>query len=223
MLALAPVLPASRLQPQLSSFPPLLSPTGLAFPRGRITEIYGEPSSGRTSFLINTLAEATRCGETCAWVDLDNTFDPVSAAAAGVRLDRLLWIRCTGDAPAAMRCTDLLLAANGFGVVVVDLGDADKRVIQRIPPNYWYRFRRAVEPTRTVVVVVSQDPIARQCATLSVESRRVETKWSGTAGVSQLLDGVELRYEPRKPVGTPRAGLTVSARPTLENILEPVA
>lgn len=223
MAALAPVIPASRLQPQFPATPPLLSPTGLAFPRGRITEVYGEASSGRTSFLINALAEATRSGETCAWVDADNSFDPVSAAAAGVRLDRLLWIRCNGDAPAAMRCTDLLLAANGFGVVVIDLGDADKRIVQRIPPNYWYRFRRTVEPTRTVLVVISQDPVARQCAALSVESRRVEANWSGTAGVSQLLDGVELRYEPRKPVGTPRGGLTAVTRVPQEDILEPVA
>jgi hypothetical protein len=116
-----------------------------------------------------------------------------------------------------MRSADLLLAANGFGVVVVDLGDTAQRVVQKIPLNYWYRFRRAVEPTRTVLVVISQHPVVRQCATVSVESRRVETKWSGVAGISQLLDGVELRYEPRKPVSMPRAGLTAAAH-TLEAV-----
>jgi len=212
MALLAPVFPASQLQPSLSSFPPLLSSTGLAFPRGRITELYGDPGAGRTSLLINTLSEATRLGETCAWVDLDNTFDPASARAARVCLSRLLWVRCGGEMPAAMRATDLLLTANGFGLIILDLGDTEPRLTQRIPLNYWYRFRRSVEPTRTVLVVVGQTPLARQCATLSVESRRISSNWSGVPKISQLFDGVELRYEPRKPVGTPRGGLTARAR-----------
>jgi recombination protein RecA len=68
------------------------SATG-GLPRGCLTEIYGPASSGRTSLLISILAEATARQEICALVDADDAFDPISAAAAGVRLDRLIWVR----------------------------------------------------------------------------------------------------------------------------------
>src|SRR5215472_11325268 len=77
-------------------------PTGIApldaltkgLARGAITEIFGPPTSGRTSAMISILAEATAQDETCALIDGNNAFDPASAAAAGVELNRLLWVRC---------------------------------------------------------------------------------------------------------------------------------
>ena len=65
-------------------------------PRGAITEIVGAPSSGRTALLYSILAEATARGEACALVDASDAFDPVSAAAAGIDFQELLWIRCAG-------------------------------------------------------------------------------------------------------------------------------
>src|SRR4029450_5425449 len=62
-------------------------------PRGQISEIVGAVSSGRTALLIACLAEATRRGELVALVDALDRFDPPSAAAAGMHLDQLLWIR----------------------------------------------------------------------------------------------------------------------------------
>src|SRR2546421_3871979 len=64
------------------------------FPRGAITEIHGAASCGRTSLLHSTLAAATSSEGTCALVDCSETFDPSSAACAGVRFDRLVWGRC---------------------------------------------------------------------------------------------------------------------------------
>src|SRR5438105_10530161 len=64
------------------------------FPRGAITEIFGPPSSGRTSLLLSTLAHASTHDEVCALIDMSNAFAPDSAARAGVDLLRLLWIRC---------------------------------------------------------------------------------------------------------------------------------
>jgi recA bacterial DNA recombination protein len=64
-------------------------------PRGCLSEICGPASSGRTSVLLAALAEATRRQEVCALVDTTDALDAVSAAAAGVELERLLWIRCT--------------------------------------------------------------------------------------------------------------------------------
>src|SRR5947208_392578 len=63
-------------------------------PRGCLTEIFGPASSGRSSVLLAALAAATQRQEVCALVDVTNAFDPQSAAAARVVLDRLLWVRC---------------------------------------------------------------------------------------------------------------------------------
>src|ERR1041384_2229108 len=87
-------------------------------PRGCLTEIYGPASSGRTSLLLSILAAATGREEVCALVDAEDSFDPVSAAAAGVRLDRLLWIRCRHNAEHALKAADLLIQGGGFGLVV---------------------------------------------------------------------------------------------------------
>src|SRR5450432_3419187 len=90
-------------------------------PRGCLTEIYGPASSGRTSLLLAILAAATAREEVCALVDAEDAFDPVSAAESGVRLARLLWVRCGGPclerAGQALKAADLLIQGGGFGVV----------------------------------------------------------------------------------------------------------
>jgi recombination protein RecA len=63
-------------------------------PRGCLTEICGPVSSGRTTLLLSAVAAATRRGEFCALVDASDTLDPQSAAAAGIELERFLWVRC---------------------------------------------------------------------------------------------------------------------------------
>ncbi len=65
-------------------------------PRGALTEVCGRTSSGRTTVLLAALAAATQRGEACALVDVNDAFDPESAAAAGVDLRKLLWVRCEG-------------------------------------------------------------------------------------------------------------------------------
>ena len=71
-------------------------------PRGCLTEICGPASSGRTTVLLAALAAATRRGEFCAVVDASDALDPQSAAAAGVELERLLWVRCGESSPQNM-------------------------------------------------------------------------------------------------------------------------
>src|SRR6202795_2965943 len=96
---LAAVVPASRLDvhsaPEMvsSGIPQLDSLTG-GLARGCLTEICGTASSGRTSVLLFALACATQRGEICALVDASDAFDPASAAAAGMEMSRLLWVRC---------------------------------------------------------------------------------------------------------------------------------
>src|SRR3989441_12942302 len=71
---------------------------GGGFPRGSLVELCGPASSGRTSLAFSLLAQATERQEACAFVDVSDSLDPVSLAAAGVELPRVLWIRC-GETP----------------------------------------------------------------------------------------------------------------------------
>jgi len=94
------------------------------FPQGCLSEVYGPASSGRTSLMLEALAQATGREEAGALVDAADAFDPASAVAAGVALERLLWVRCGGHAEHALKAADLLVAGGGFGLVVMDLADS---------------------------------------------------------------------------------------------------
>jgi len=168
-------------------------------PRGALTEICGPPSSGRSTLLDSVLAKASAEGEFCALVDACDAFDPDSAAAAGVVLDQLLWVRCGRNVEHALKAADLVLHAGGFGVVALDLCEVAPRDVRRIPLSCWYRFRRVVEGTSTAFLVLEQETYARQCASLSLEMSRGKEIWSGTPACSQLLRGFEVRWAPRKP------------------------
>lgn len=164
-------------------------------PRGCLTEIYGSPCSGRTSVLLSVVAAASQRREACALVDVSDALDPHSAADSGIDLQQLLWVRCnTSKSPPsfdsaqdrrrhrdtekissksdmtrmaqALKVTDLLVQSGGFGLIVIDLGGLPHGTSRRIPLASWFRFRRAVENTPTVLLVVSQAPCARTCASL---------------------------------------------------------
>jgi hypothetical protein len=146
-------------------------------PRGCLTEVFGPISSGRTSVLVSALATMTTRSEVCALVDGRDGFDPVSAPAAGVDLEHLLWVRC-GNIEQALKSADLLLHGGGFGLVALDLSDVPPQTVRHVPLNAWFRFRRMVENTPTVLILLEQEPCAKTCASLVL---RVETKtvyWS---------------------------------------------
>ena len=82
-------------------------------PRGCLSEICGPASSGRTSVLLAALAAATRRQEVCALVDATDALDAVSAAAAGVELERLLWIRGNPASGVGRQASDLGLQTSG--------------------------------------------------------------------------------------------------------------
>lgn len=196
---LAGVAPASRLEARpaperVTSGVAAIDALTLGLPRGCLTEICGPPSSGRTSLLLAALAAATQRGEVCALVDAGDSLDPLSAAAAGIELGRLLWVRCgekqksskkhlstaisrrgqDADQTAThyivldqvLRVTDLLLQSNGFGLIALDLAGISARAARRIPLASWFRFRRAIEATPTVMLVTEQQPIAGSCSSL---------------------------------------------------------
>jgi recombination protein RecA len=96
----------SRIPSALSPAPKVLRPTspiGIpsiddllqgGFPVGALTEVIGPECSGRTSLALSFLAQLTHAGKVCAWIDVSNSLRPESVAAAGVDLQRLLWVRC---------------------------------------------------------------------------------------------------------------------------------
>jgi recombination protein RecA len=260
-------------------------------PRGALTEITGNASAGRTSITMSLMTEITRRQEVCALIDASDSFDPASAEAAGVDLERVLWVRCGSSkiptcqtpvtekqdkpippaprverksmakaheayvpqaitetsrirqnptsmaavhrvAPPAknvswsihenydarlrhaftkkddservwhspsavlprasreaqvaarprnfaaeraakwnrldqvLKATDLLIQSGGFGLIIIDLGDIPGEQARRIPLTSWFRFRRAVENTPTILLVIARDTCAKTCASL---------------------------------------------------------
>jgi hypothetical protein len=164
-------------------------------PRGCLTEICGPASSGRTTLLLAALAAATRRGEFCAVVDASDALDPQSAAAAGIELDRLLWVRCGENSNKSeysleklLRVADLLLESGGFGMIALDLGDLPPQAARRIPLTTWFRFRRAVEHTPTVLLAVERQSIAGSCSSLLIKLGLRKLTSSGNQVSKQCLD-----------------------------------
>jgi len=185
---------ASRL-PQAKAYGP--ASTGLAaldellaggLPRGQISEIVGPRSSGRQTLLVSWLAAATARGELAALVDPLDMFDPPSAAAHGLDLSRLLWVRGRAPGPdrvslpreagelgvevdRALKALNLILQAGGFGLVALDLGEVPPPVVGRLPFTTWRRLHRVIEDSDTVSVVAAAGPLARSVAgiTLTLE------------------------------------------------------
>jgi recombination protein RecA len=166
-------------------------------PRGAMTEICGAACSGRTSLLLSALASRTAEGEVCALVDARDSFDPLTADAAGIALGKLLWVRCQ-NIEQVLRATDLLIQAGGFGMVAVDLSDVPARTVCQVPLNAWFRFRRAVEDTPTILLLLEQEPHAKTCASLVVRLEAGEVRWAETSPqVAQALMSVPTVATPR--------------------------
>ena len=293
---------------------------GGGFPRGSLVELCGPACSGRTGLAFSLLAQATERQEACAYVDVCDSLDPISLAAAGVELWRLLWIRCgeTEDrgrdlklssyfVPAnketrkarrldyetrkpmpvlgwrhpresmrgvhqaisglvgkktalaestrihvvahcageqverdrelprrgirplrslpsvretyltpevrpgalrtkpwkrleqALRTTDLLLHGGGWGVVVFDLGGISWMDARRINLSMWFRFRRAIENTPTILLLLGEESCAKSCASLVLRCQRKTDNWNRAAETVQTgvstLEGFEVQGE----------------------------
>ena len=256
------VRPASRLE--VRPRPEMLS-SGIAevdaitggIPRGCLSEIYGPASSGKTSVLLAAIAAATRREETCVLIDASDSFDPESAAAAGVVFSKLLWVRC-GVPPCSsvasvvkdfkdfyhrghrvtqgihretrgyerrleqvLKSTDLVLQSGGFGMVALDLEGIPEKFVRRIPLASWFRFQRAVEHTKTALLVVSEFACAQTCAAVSLklgyEPSVIRRQPSAKPLHSQLLEQLPVEAElarmrlQRKPAASVRAVFSTQA------------
>src|SRR6202166_1492212 len=171
----------------LTGIPEIDALTG-GFPRGAVTEICGPPWSGRTTGLRTAVAARTAEAEVCALIDARDSFDPRSAEAAGVELRQLLWVRCRG-LEQSLRAADLVIQGGGFGFIALDLSDVAPETVRHVPLNAWFRFRRAVEDTSTVLLVLEQESNAKTCASLVLRMSMKVAKWSG-AGESDVNDNI---------------------------------
>src|SRR5262245_53213437 len=169
-----------------------LASTGLAppdavvgggLPRGQLSEIVGPRSSGRASLMLQLVAAATARGELVALVDALDMLDVDSAVAAGIDLDRLLWIRghvvsnpgmCRDmnqrALEQAMRAMALVLQAGNFGLVVFDAAEAPAEALRRLPFTTWLRLQCMVEGSQTTCVLVGGETMARSSAGLTVRT-----------------------------------------------------
>ena len=89
------------------------------YPRGRIVEIYGPESSGKTTLTLHAIAEAQKKGMTCAFVDAEHAFDPTYALNLGINLDDLI-ISQPDNGEAALEITDTLVRSGAVDLVVID-------------------------------------------------------------------------------------------------------
>jgi len=166
-------------------------------PRGGLTEICGPPCSGRTSLLFSALGARTTHAEACALIDGSDSFDPHSGEAAGIDLKRLLWVRCH-TIEQSFRATDFLLQAGGFGFIALDLSDIPRESVHRVPLDTWFRFRRAVEGTPTILLVLEQEPHAKTCASLVLRMEAERARWKSTASTATHISG-HIADFPRHP------------------------
>jgi recombination protein RecA len=271
-------------------------------PVGALTEMVGAECSGRTSLALKFVAQVTRAEKVCAWVDVSDALSPESAAACGVDLARLLWVRCGvvrkptsqkrdvghpasgrngfavpqkyfvpkpvvkglhgggmgghprgeakgmdaavsgllqqdvsarcaepqrrvrverevvapvrvrdfasggrakfgggGGTPGrpwgrieqALKVTDLLLQAGGFGAIVLDMGSLAPEHVSRIPLATWFRYRAGAERTQACVLLLTQHTCAKSSTGLVL---RMTTGDAVTAGAT-VLAGFERRVE----------------------------
>ena len=192
--------PHDSLAVSATDVAPLDARLGGGLPRGQLSELVGPRSSGRTSLLLRMLAAATARGELVALIDVLDSFDVESAQAAGIDLDRLLWIRghvvmnpgfCRDlnqrALEQAVKALTLVLQAGNFGLVAFDAADAPSDAIRRLPFTTWLRLQRMVEGSQTTCVLVGGERLARSSAGLTLQLGR---DGSGIRFTGRLFDGL---------------------------------
>jgi len=139
------------------------------FPRGRIVEIYGPESSGKTTLALHAIAEAQKPGGTAAFIDVEHALDPNYAAALGVDLDNLL-VSQPDTGEQALEIAEMLTRSNAVDVVVVDsvaalvtraelegdMGDAHVGLQARLMSQALRKLTAAISRSKTVMIFINQ-------------------------------------------------------------------
>jgi len=138
-------------------------------PRGRITEIYGPESSGKTTISQHIVAEAQRLGGTCAFVDMEHALDPAYAAKCGVDIDNL-YVSQPDTGEQALEITETLVRSGAIDLVVIDsvaalvprseiegdMGDAQMGAMARLMSQALRKLSGAINQTKTAVIFTNQ-------------------------------------------------------------------
>jgi recombination protein RecA len=138
-------------------------------PRGRVVEIYGPESSGKTTLALHVIAEAQRNGGTAAFVDVEHALDPTYAAALGVDLDSLL-VSQPDTGEQALDIAEMLVRSNAVDVVIVDsvaalvtkaelegdMGDTHVGLQARLMSQALRKLTSAISRSRCVMIFINQ-------------------------------------------------------------------
>ncbi len=138
-------------------------------PRGRVVEIYGPESSGKTTLALHTIAEAQRKGGICAFVDAEHALDPVYARKLGVNVDDLL-VSQPDAGEQALEITDTLVRSGAVDVVVVDsvaalvpkaeldgeMGDSLPGLQARLMSQALRKLTASINKSKTMVIFINQ-------------------------------------------------------------------
>ncbi|WP_410233444.1 recombinase RecA [Serratia marcescens] len=142
---------------------------GGGLPVGRIAEIYGPESSGKTTVALSVIASAQRAGKMCAFIDAEHALDPRYAKVLGVNVDELL-ISQPDTGEQALEITDGLVRSGAVSVIVVDsvaaltpkaeiegeIGDSHMGVHARMMSQAMRKLRGSINTSRTIVIFINQ-------------------------------------------------------------------
>ena len=138
-------------------------------PRGRVVEVYGPESSGKTTLTLHVIAEAQKMGGTCAFIDAEHALDPGYAKKLGVNIDELL-ISQPDTGEQALEISDTLVKSEGIDLLVIDsvaalvpraelegeMGDSLPGLQARLMSQALRKLTSSISKTNTMVVFINQ-------------------------------------------------------------------
>lgn len=138
-------------------------------PKGRIVEIFGPESSGKTTLSLSVVAQAQKAGGTCAYIDAENALDVVYARKLGVKIDDLL-ISQPDTGEQALEITDMLVRSGSIDVIVIDsvaaltpkaelegdMGDSHMGLQARLMSQALRKLTANIKKTNTLVIFINQ-------------------------------------------------------------------
>jgi recombination protein RecA len=139
------------------------------YPRGRIIEIYGPESSGKTTLALHAIAEAQKLGGIAAFVDAEHALDPIYARNLGVNIDEL-WVSQPDSGEQALEITENLVRSGAVDVIVVDsvaaltpqaeidgdMGDAQMGLQARLMSQAMRKLTAIIGKSRTILIFINQ-------------------------------------------------------------------
>jgi recombination protein RecA len=139
------------------------------YPRGRIIEIFGPESSGKTTLALHAIAEAQKLGGIAAFVDAEHALDPVYAKNLGVNIDEL-WVSQPDSGEQALEIAESLVRSGAVDVIVVDsvaaltpraeidgdMGDAQMGLQARLMSQAMRKLTAIISKSRTLLVFINQ-------------------------------------------------------------------